>query len=73
VPTVPPGSVAGVALMIGQTIVSEIVALPVQFFESVMLTVKPNEPAAIGVPVIAPSVASDNPLGSDDPMASANV
>jgi hypothetical protein len=70
---VPPGNVGGVAPIAGQTIVSETVALPVQFFESVTLTVKEEVPAAIGVPVIAPFAASDNPLGNDDPMASANV
>jgi hypothetical protein len=69
---VPCGNVAGVAPIVGQTIVNEIVALPVQLFESVILTVKLNDPAAIGVPEIAPVAASERPLGSDDPMASAN-
>jgi hypothetical protein len=57
----------------GQTTVSEMTALPVQFFESVMLTVKLNAPAAIGVPVIAPPLANDNPLGKEEPTANTNV
>jgi hypothetical protein len=53
--------------------VSEMLALPEQFLLSVAVTVKLNAPAAIGVPVIAPFVASDKPLGSDDPTASAKL
>ena len=69
----PCGNVAGVAPIVGQRIVREMLALPVQFFESVTLTVNEEVPAAIGVPVIAPLLASDNPLGNDEPTASANV
>ena len=64
---------AGVALTVGQTIVNETVALPVQLLPSATLMVKEDVPAAIGVPVIAPLLANDNPLGREEPTASANV
>ena len=60
-------------VMVGQVMVSESVALSVHPLVSVMLTVKLKLPAAIGVPLSVPLLASESPLGNADPTASAKL
>ena len=60
----PLGNVAGESVIAGQiTIVYDLFSG--QPFASVAVTVKLNVPAAVGVPVRFPSVASERPVGSE--------
>ena len=63
-PVVPCGSVVGATVIVAQSIVSEYASVPVQPFASVAWAVKFEVPGVVGVPVMAPLVASDKPAGN---------
>ena len=63
---------AGASVIVGQVMSSVYAALPVQPFASVAVTVKLEDPTAVGVPVRLPSPASVRPAGSE-PLVTAKV